>query len=118
MSETTHGQSAASPCVGFAMWGLLELMGHRQRAGFIQEVEIAGTKMLRITLPAEGGDVEEFYGGASVYALRPMEEDVVRDWWRDRADPRPVRAVGYRAEPERAALSGYVDDDDDDLIPY
>lgn len=35
----------------FASWAVLELMGHRQLVGYLQEVEIAGGKMFRIDVP-------------------------------------------------------------------
>lgn len=59
-------------------WAIVELMGHRRRAGQVKEVEQFGAKMLRIDIPAGEGFVTEFYGGSSIYALRPASEDVAR----------------------------------------
>ena len=92
--------STAEQITAFEGWAMLELMGHRQRVGFVREVEMAGTKMLRIDIPTEGGDVTEFYGGPSVYSLRPVSEQVARDAAKRYGDPRPVRPVEYR-EPAR-----------------
>jgi len=78
-------------------WAMLEVMGHRKRIGRVQEVEMYGGKMLRIDIPLEGGDVTEFYSCASIYALRPLSEEVARNAAKRHADPRPVRPVGYRA---------------------
>lgn len=36
----------------FEGWCVLELMGHRKLAGYVQQVEVAGTGMLRIDVPA------------------------------------------------------------------
>jgi len=87
----------------FEGWALLELMGHRQRPGYVKEVEIAGTKMLRVDIPVGLDDafqdvmVTEFYGAAAIYALRPCAEDVIREEVkRYGADPRPVRPLEYQ----------------------
>lgn len=77
-------------------WAIVELMGHRQRAGLCQEVEQFGAKMLRIDIPAGETFVTEFYGGSSIYALRPSSEDVARAMALRLGDPRPVSPVAYR----------------------
>ncbi|MCW4114776.1 hypothetical protein NPA31_007340 [Aurantimonas sp. MSK8Z-1] len=84
----------------FESWAVLELMGHRRRAGFVKAVEIAGGKLLRIDIPLEGVDaVTEFYGTSAVYALRPCSEQVARDAADAYGmDPRPVRPVDYRRD--------------------
>ena len=90
-------------------WVLLELMGHRQRIGLAQEEEVAGGLMLRIDIPTEGDEyATEYYGASSIYALRPVSEQVARDHYAAR-DPRPVRPVTYR---ERPALEDHADDED------
>jgi hypothetical protein len=102
-------------------WAMLELMGHRQRVGRVQEVEMYGGKMLRIDIPLEGGDVTEFYSCASIYALRPLSEEVARDRVKELGDPRPVRPVDYRALPAPArnghdgGQHGHADSDDEEL---
>lgn len=63
-------------------WAILELMDHRQRAGQVREVKLAGTKVLRIDIPTSDfltPEVTEFYGGAAIYALRPCSEEVARE---------------------------------------
>ena len=79
-------------------WVLLELMGHRQRIGLAREEEIADGLMLRIDIPTDGEEyVTEYYGASSIYALRPVSEEVARDHYAAR-DPRPPRPVQYRPE--------------------
>lgn len=82
----------------FEGWAILELMGHRQRPGYVKEVEIAGGKMLRIDIPAPDGEVTEFYGAASLYCLRPVSEQIARDQARG-ANSRPTRPLQYRELP-------------------
>jgi hypothetical protein len=94
----------------FEGWAMLELMGHRQRMGFVREVEMFGGKLLRIDIPTDGGDVTEFYGIVSVYALRPAAEHVVRDAAKNYGDPRPVNPVDY--QPRIASHTPVYDDDD------
>ena len=106
----------ADAITAYEGWAMLELMGHRQRVGRVQEVEMFGGKLLRIDIPTEGGDVTEFYGCSSIYAMRPIAEDVARDAAKRYGDPRPVKPVEYRAlsVPARAdgmdSAMGYDDD--------
>ena len=85
----------------FEGWAIVELMGHRQRPGYVKEVEIGGAKMLRIDIPADGGDVTEFYSAAAIYSIRPGSEELVRDQADRWGVRRPVRPMAYQ---ERAAL--------------
>jgi hypothetical protein len=101
-------------------WAMLELMGHRRRIGRVQEVEMYGGKMLRIDIPLEGGDVTEFYSCASIYALRPLGEEVARDT--AKRYRRPARPVDYRAlpAPQPNGCDGEDDsqaDRDDEELP-
>jgi hypothetical protein len=106
------GRSAA-PEAAFAAWAIVELMGHRQRAGMVREVEMFGGKLLRIDIPTDGGDVTEFYGVASIYALRPCSEEIAREACKGFNDPRPVRPVEYR-ERKPAPLIGHDEEPQDD----
>lgn len=97
----------------FKGWAILELMGHRQRAGIVEEVEMAGGKLLRIDIPTEGGDVTEFYGASAIYALRPCSEEIARRMSNGYHDPRPVRPVEYR-ERETPKITQQASDFDAD----
>lgn len=93
-------------------WALVELMGHRQRIGMAREEEIAGGLMLRIDIPTDGEEyVTEYYGASSIYALRPISEEVARDHFAAR-DPRPPRPADYRPSSQIEHL-----DDEDEEIP-
>ncbi len=86
----------------FSGWAILELMGHRQRPGFVEEVELAGGKLLRVDIPAADGSVmaSELYGCAAIYCLRPVTEEVARDAAKRMGDVRPLRPVDYRSREE------------------
>ncbi len=90
----------------FEGWAILELMGHRQRPGYVKEVEMAGGKMMRVDIPiSEAEHVTEFYGCAAIYSVRPCSEEIARDHIKRSygADPRPVRPVDYRETPKIGA---------------
>jgi hypothetical protein len=93
-------------------WAILELMGHRQRVGMVHEVEMFGGKLLRIDIPTEGGDVTEFYGCSSIYAMRPLSEEVARDYARRYGDPRPVRPIEYRLGHQNSSVDEPDRDED------
>lgn len=102
---------------GFKSWAIVELMGHRVRTGFAQEVEIAGGKMLRVDIPAEAGDITEYYGASSIYALRPCSEEMARAEAHRYGDVRPMRPIEYRDQPARPALPDrQFDMHDDDVF--
>lgn len=109
-------------------WAVVELMGHRQRPGRVAEVEMYGGKLLRVDIPIEGGDVTEFYGVASIYALRPVSEEIARDMAKRVYGLQPVRPVQYQVEHKPDTSDGLdldhannpdADDfDNDDEVPY
>jgi hypothetical protein len=99
----------------FEGWALLELMGHRQRAGYVKDVEMFGGKLLRIDIPvADDNTVTEFYGGSAIYALRPCTEEIARAHVKSTydGDPRPVKALDYKVDERH---DGSHDDDDDEI---
>lgn len=79
-------------------WAIVELMGHRTRAGWCSEIERFGTKMLRIDIPhaekkketidteplleapieREVFEASQFYAGSAIFSYTPCDEDVVR----------------------------------------
>jgi hypothetical protein len=78
----------------FEGWAIVELMGHRRLAGYLTEVQIAGHGFLRLDVPPalaadddSDGGATQFYAPASVYAITPTTEEVVRAV---RVAPEPV----------------------------
>lgn len=97
-------------------WARLELMGHRQRVGFVREVEMFGGKLLRIDIPVAGSDdVTEFYGVTSIYAMTPITEELAREAAKRAGDPRPVRPMGFRLEDQ---TSDHLPESPDDENEY
>ena len=69
MSEETSGQYA-----------IVELMGHKVVAGFVQKSEMLGKPMLRIDVPATDKYPEytQFYGETAIYCVTFVSEEVAR----------------------------------------
>ena len=113
MNDLSDRIVAAPAFEGFA---IVELMGHRQRAGFVKEVEMAGAKMLRIDIPCEGGDVTEFYSPTALYALRPCSAEVAKDMASRFGDPRPIKPVEYRERTARPQITDASERDEEEPI--
>lgn len=56
----------------FEGWAIVELLGHRQLRGQAREVELFGSKVLRleVTLP-DGRMWPQFYTSSAIYAITP-----------------------------------------------
>lgn len=61
-------------------WAIVELMGHRQTAGIVAEVDVGGVRMLRVDTPGPAGDIlaTQFYGGSAIYCMTPCDEKAAR----------------------------------------
>ena len=100
----------------FASWAILELMGHRRLAGFVQEADLAGVGLLRIDIPCEP-PATQFYGAGSVYCLTPTTEATARAVAAMCA-PAPVsRWELPAASTEALAVADHHDDDRDADTP-
>lgn len=100
--ETVKDETAqAQPPQTFEVWGILELMGHVKTAGLISEQELFGTKLGRIDIPTEDGQmITQYFGGHSVYRLTPASEVVARAFAAHNV-PRPVSIYDLKlAAPE------------------
>jgi hypothetical protein len=60
-------------------WGIVELMGHQRTAGRLSERSIAGQNLLQVDVPISDTEFRTaFYGGSSIYALHPTDEQSAR----------------------------------------
>lgn len=93
-------------------WARVEIFGHRQHYGRITEVERFGAKMLCVEVPqAEPGEfTTHFYGGASIFSLTPITEQLAREMV-ERYAPREYRPAAALPAPD------YDPDDDDGGLP-
>jgi hypothetical protein len=105
-------------------WAIVEIMGHRRRAGRVCEVDLYGTKMLRIDIPVDDGTlfVTEHYGGAALFCVTPTTEEVARAMAIRLGDVRPVNpatfqpALAHYREVEDEAEFDEVGEEDDEII--
>lgn len=98
-------------------WAVVELMGHRRIAGHVSEAAQYGTAMIRIDVPTtEGEPITQFYGGASIYCLSPVTEDVARAVaLRNKPAPvSPYEILPPGNQLQRGYQSADLDDDDDE----
>lgn len=95
----------------FESWGLVEVMGHKQFAGYVSEVVVAGQGFVRVQVPKVGDQqpFEKLIGTSSIYAITPLGEQAAR-----------AMAAGLREEPIQAwelptvrQVAGPTDDPDD-----
>lgn len=115
-------------------WAVVEIMGHRTRAGLISDITIGGATMLRIEHPTRAGHtgedpLEEFYAPTAIFSIRPCSQDEaisVAAWaWAAPpalvAQPLPheleamVDVMVDDDEAERAEAERAEQDDEDDL---
>jgi hypothetical protein len=101
-----------------SMPAVVELFGHQRIAGKVSEVQIGGSSLVRVDVPAVEGQpgFTKFYGTSAIYAVTPCDEETM------------LRAVqAFRAVPieawrlevaTRPALSPGDDYDDDGDSSY
>lgn len=78
--------------VGFDMWAVLELMGHRRIGAKVTEQTIAGAGFLRVDVYGLDGDnpvLTQFYPPAAVYCITPTTERLARRMG-EHVQPAPV----------------------------
>lgn len=97
----------------FASWAILELMGHRRLAGYVQEQEFAGAGMVRIDVPSVP-PVTQMYGVSAIYCLTPCTEQTAREV-AGRCGPAPVHRweLPPALDSERGDAMNVENNDDD-----
>ena len=96
------------------LFAVVELMGHRTRAGAISDATMGGATLLRIEHPTRSDHtgaepLAEFYAPAAIFSIRPCSEDEatkVAGWSWAEAVSRP--ALG-------PAFEDRMEEDEDDL---
>lgn len=103
-----------APAEDFESWAILEIMGHRQVAGFVRDVVLFGNRMARVEVPEvpattrktwewkDGHDVQvevpvpaipgftAYYGGSAIFSCVPTTEELAR-----------MAAAQFRTPPPR-----------------
>lgn len=83
------------------LFAVVEIMGHRQRAGVISDATIGGAAMLRIEHPTVADHtgeepLTEYYAPSAIFAIRPCSQDdaikFAESYWRGKVADRPALA--------------------------
>ena len=64
----------------FQQWALVELFGHQQIAGLVNEQVIGGSSFIRVDVPDQGEmqGFTKFFGNGAIYSITPCTEDAAR----------------------------------------
>ncbi len=92
----------------FEGWAILELMGHKRLAGYVTEVEFAGSAMIRIDIPGdeEGDTASQLYNSSAMYCLTPTDETTARRVAKMSAMAPMTRWELQVSERQQAAIEG------------
>jgi hypothetical protein len=117
----------------FEGWAIVEILGHRRLAGYVREVELAGTGMLRLDVPERPWEdidpgepftdvhATQFYSPSALYCLTPTTEEIARGL-AQRLQPSPVARWELPAAqatfPSRPDEYIEADEEDDEEEPF
>lgn len=64
----------------YEAWALVEVMGHRRLAGKVTEVNLFGSKMMRVEIPEVDGIPahEQILSGSAIFAFTPVGVEAAR----------------------------------------
>jgi hypothetical protein len=117
-------------------WAIVEQLGHRRAIGKVSEIEMFGTKLLRLEVPVFEEVLEKktdltgentiktrkivswvtrYCGGPSIYQVTPLTEDAGMAHAEQQSDPRPPNPAALRpllAYDEDNHDHHYDDDED------
>ena len=93
-------------------WAIVELMGHVRVAGFVTEEERFGVKLGRVDIHDGDQCVTQYFGGASVYRITPVSEEIARHIGKNAPAPvqsweLPTRATPATSEAEQPEVFRY-----------
>ncbi len=104
-----------------AVWCALELFGHRQLAGLVEEVELAGVRMIRVEVPCRSGTENRrddwpavrYFNGSAIYSLTPVSEAQARKL-AEQLQPHRYNQLQLEAGQDEDGFDEDDDPDDDD----
>ncbi len=67
------------------VWAIVEIMGHKVRAGSISDAQLGGATLLRIQHPSlpdhdGAGPLTELYSSSALFSVRPCARDTATRW--------------------------------------
>ena len=117
----------------YETWAIVELLGHKQLAGYVSEQTIAGSALVRIDVPATPEDTRwnrtyaataaytKLVGVSSIYALTPCDEETARRAAREierHNDPLPVSLPALTAGTSTEDAEVIRVEDEEDDLPF
>lgn len=87
----------------FSGFYIVEQLGHKRLAGYVQEVTIAGTGFLRIDILGENGEAKatQFILPSTLYCLTPCSEEIARGMGK-RTETKPYQVLELEYEKQQA----------------
>lgn len=101
----------------FKSWCIVQLMGHQEVAGLVTEHEIAGIKMLKISVPETKRQkpYTKLFSTQAVYSLYQTDEETVRLFC-DRNPTEPV--YSWKLNPITESEEIQYKLEEDDKLPF
>lgn len=64
----------------FSTWAIVELFGHQQIAGEVNEYIIGSSTWIRVTVPATENQepFDRFLNPSAIYAINPVDEEIAK----------------------------------------
>jgi len=86
----------------FKTWAIVEVFGHEKYAGYVEELQIGGTSMLKIEVPNTGTGCEyplpgftKIFNPSSVFSITPVSEDYAKEM-ANRLRKHPITAYEHK----------------------
>lgn len=84
----------------FKSWAIVEVFGHEKYAGYVENLQIGGTSMLRIEVPETGGEYPlpgftKIFNPSSVFSITPVSEDYAKEM-ANRLKKHPITAYEHQ----------------------
>jgi len=107
----------------FSTWAIVELFGHQQIAGEVNEYTIGSSTWIRVTVPSteRQDQFDRFLNPSAIYAINPVDEEIAKM----RANKLEVSPISRWDLPEsiREAIKQHQEaitagSDEDDDLPY
>lgn len=101
----------------FKGWALIELFGHRKRAGLCEDVTMVGSRLLRVDIPSADPEkfTTEFYGAAAIYGLHPCDEVTGRRLAKSYVYDRAIEPYQDTSNPKQLSFIDPMDEDDESV---
>lgn len=95
-------------------FAIVEIFGHRKRAGRVTEVQRYGATGIQIEIPKDDGFTVEWYQGSSIFGVRECTEEEARWAAKLMSPPSEYRQLGPGTEADEAEEEEEEEGDEED----